>query len=249
MTVMTFIFLSLNSFGGDYSARKAEENYEKMLGERIENRSDIEIDYKPDAFVAYRLRKQDWSYQFSLGVESYQPSKHQSEIDQALYSAGIGNKISIYNLATGLMYNTALFGISAQLFFGKGWTRGDSLGVDRSLSVTLTGAKAGVYFNNLLSEPYVVPYGLVRFSIFGWSEQVDGSEIKTGQAAYNVGSQIGALFQLNWIEPDTSLASQINGMQNTYLDLYLHQNNTSNGADDPDFQSDLSYGLSVMMEF
>jgi hypothetical protein len=249
MTVLPYLFISLFSLAGDYSARKAEENYERMLREKAENRTEVEIDYKPDAFVSYRERKQDWSYLFSIGVDTYLPAKHQSKVDGVMYSTAIGNKISIINLATGLMYNTQLFGISAQLFFGQGSTKSGDSGTGRELNLTLSGAKAGIYFNNLFEDPYVVPYGLIKFSLFGWSEQVDGSNPQSGQAAYNIGSQIGALFQLNWIEPDTSLVAQNNGMQNTYLDFYLHQYNTSNGKEDPDFQSDLNYGISVMMEF
>lgn len=247
MFFSAFMMISL-AFGAELSERLAEERFEKNLQKNTQQEKQIFVDFEPDSFVPFKERRQDWGASFALSYTNLQPKKQKSKIDAEPYASTIDKNISVIGLSVGILYNFSLAALSGQVFFETGQEKSERSGVNRKLELKTVGTKLGLYFNNLFSEPYVVPYILGKVFLVDWAES-KADDKKTGQNAYAVGSQIGALIQLNWLESDKGLNAQKYGLENTYLDLYVHQNNTSNSTSDPDLETDFDYGLGLLLEF
>jgi hypothetical protein len=246
--VGAFLLMISVVFGAELSERLAEERFEKNNQTNVQQEKQIFVDFDPDAFVPFRERKQNWGFQLGLNYSNFQPSKQKSKIDLLPFSETIDEGIKAVGITIGSVMYTTLAGISAQIFYETGQAKSGRSGLQRKLEVQMFGAKAGFYFNNLFVEPFVVPYILGKVVFLGWAE-AKNAEKKSGQNEYAVGTQLGALIQLNWLESDQGLNAQKYGLENTYLDLFVHQNNTSNSVNDPDFETNFDYGVGLLLEF
>ena len=114
--------------------------------------------------IPYRLRRQKWGQQFSIGVSMYQPVNYQT----AYASASTGSYSSYYLQPTVPMpeinytyrYNSAIGAIGidfAFAYFQASSAQGSAIG---SATLTVQPARIGAKFimDTILPEPYVVPY-------------------------------------------------------------------------------------------
>ncbi|MCK6599257.1 MAG: hypothetical protein L6Q37_12905, partial [Bdellovibrionaceae bacterium] len=107
------------------------------------------------------------------------------------------------------------------------------------------------YLDNMMSEPYIVPYlGLSLFRINS-KEKIVPLE-QTFESSSDLGNAltIGILVQLNWIEPESAKEIYLNnGVENTYLNIFFSKYENPNNENEPSVQSDFNWGAGLRVEF
>ena len=101
----------------------------------------------------------------------------------------------------------------------------------------------------LTKEPWLVPYAEIQPLVFSWAEDAD-SDSKSGTSDVTFAYRAGLLIQLNKLDERAARSALVNyGLDNTFLDIFIHQHMTSESSSDVDLQSALSYGAGVKLEF
>lgn len=211
----------------------------------------VEIVYGAETTVPYKQRRGNWSLVWALNMDQVVPGKYRSQVNNDSYTDVFGeDPVKLIQLEAGVKFNFALGSLGASVLGGAGSVTKGGTGPGDKLSLTKKGLSLNFFMDNLFQEPYVVPYLQGQMYNFDWKETRDNSLENAGTTGFGMAMTFGALFQLNWLDPDTALKSMnAFGLQNTYLDLFVSQYNTSNSEEDPDFQTDMNYGAGIRLEF
>ncbi len=190
----------------------------------------IEIVYPAEVLAPYKERRPDHQFIFHFQYENLKP-------------AGLGSA-AIMGLNLGYKYNVPVVGLEISGFFGSGGSAGGSNG--SSYSVQKKGVRAAAVFDDFMNEPYVAPY--FGLQIVKWD--FDESSLSGRNSASldpTLGTQVGLLIQLNWLEPKTALnALNEDGLNNSYLDLFLQQYASTKGVN---LATSFNWGAGFRMEY
>ena len=218
----------------------------------------VDVVYPAEKSAPYKLRRGAWSNVLGFNFESITPDKYISPLETLTpdgtnsYKSLFGTSpIQMFNLELGRKYNFALGSLGLSAVAGGGGVIDGRSADNRRLALVKKGVSANLTLDTLFNEPYVAPYASVHVFSFDWSETAEISqERKSGSTAVTTGLVAGALIQLNWIDGDGALAAQDSfGLENTYLDLFVSQYNTSDSKKDPNFKTGTNYGAGLKMEF
>lgn len=211
----------------------------------------IEVEFAPDLNLAYSERRGPRSALFSLRYEDYKPEKYFSQFDASSYGTNYGDKaLPLMGLSLAWKRNFSIFSVTIDPSLSFGNIDGtDLLGVDRSLSLTRYGIGFGIILDAMATEPWLVPYGEIQPLMFSWVEESNGEE-KSGTSEITFAYRAGLLIQLNKVDERAARSALVNyGLDNTFLDVFIHQHMTSESSNDVDLQSALSYGAGIKLEF
>lgn len=220
----------------------------------------VEVIYEAQE-VPFKERRSDRSIIFGVTMEELVFSNFRSKIDGTTYKEGYKNTpVKLVQGELGLKYNFGLGGISASVIYGAGESKEkvqDNADVyDSLLTMNKKGVKLSMTFDTLFSEPWVAPYISGQMLSWEWSEHVDNLTTnstygrKSGTTGWTSAFQGGVLLQLNWLDPNSAImAKNESGMTNAYLDLFVSQYSATTGSEDPNFQTDMTYGGGFKLEF
>lgn len=211
----------------------------------------VEVQYEAEALAPYRLRRRSWSPIIGINVSALVPKKYFSQIDGNSYQDmfGANTMIPLVQAQLGTQYNFTAGSIGGSLNVGYGSVTGSGIGEQRTLRLIKIGGALTYTMNNIWDEPYVAPYISGEVYTFNYSEN-GATDSKSGHTAAGMAFTLGLLFQLNWIDPHSSLdARNSSGINNVFLDLFAQQYNTSSSSSDANFESDLNWGAGLKFEF
>lgn len=214
----------------------------------------VEVVYPVEYTRPYRERRPKNQLTFQVDYENYMPSEYFSPSVPDPSPNGYVNvfgetSIPMVNFALGWKYNFSLLGMELAAFYGTGAIQDNRIGDRISLHLQKAGFKLAGYLDTLFKEPYVVPYAAAQFQIWNIFEE-SSTLVYERESAYGIGVQAGLLFQLNWIEPGSSLmALNESGLNNTYIDLFVQQYSDTVDSKDPYLASDLNWGVGLRLEY
>lgn len=204
--------------------------------------------------VPYSIRRDKWGQLFSLGYSLYNPVNYETDY----LATGLSDFDSLYDSAEGPMLEATytvkynFFAGSIGIDFGFGFYSNDAADeVLGNASLDLKIARLGlrVALDNMSTEPYIVPYGIVGAYEAIYSETQDNAELSgtTGFAFY-YGAGIKA--QLNWMDKVSAVEAYTeSGIENTFLFAEIRQYTAASETDDPDFSTDPDLGFGITLEF
>ncbi len=232
---------------------------------------DVVLEQQTDLTESYKKRRGRHGVLFSVGYEKYFPTDYFSQYRDKYIEEFLGDKesIDLIGLELGYKLNFKLGSISILGNYAQGtkaktdYNDGTTTR-ERNLSIGRYGLSANFALDNVMEEPWVVPYGQVGVHQFKVTEDdlaQDEAKEMTTQLAFNY--RFGLLFQLNWIEKSIDPNTQIDGLrssglQNTFIDVYamthMASNETYDPADinsegDPDMSTGMEIGVGLKMEF
>jgi hypothetical protein len=222
----------------------------------------IIVERMKDPTLPYKQRRNPWGVLFSVNYEQFTPENYYSLILNQDYKTFSGDKsIPLIGAEFGVKYNFSMGSLSALVGYSQGTIDNTAAGLDK---ITASITKAGVNFalDNLMDEPYVVPYGQIGIHSIDWSENSVVSNVTTEESFstdWNFHYKVGLSFQLNWIEKSIDPSSQEDslrsGLENTYIDMFYtsyaqpSQVAEVNGAEgEADLQSS-QIGAGLKLEF
>jgi hypothetical protein len=241
----------------DTAAKQAADAAENIMGDP--NDGTIEVRYDAEAIAPYRERRSNWSGLFGINLIRMKPSKYRSRLqgDTSSYGAMFGDSaaLNLVQLTIGPKYNFSAGSFSAELLVGAGAVAGklnDQThafnGESRNLDLQKYGLQFGLLFDNIFPDPYVAPY--LSGQVFGFSYKERATGVETsGKTAPTSGYTFGALLLLDWLDPDAALRAQNSGIENTYLDIFLTQLNTSTSDADPRLETSFDIGFGLKVEY
>lgn len=217
-----------------------------------------------DISLPYRERRSQFGILFSANYESFIPSKYTSLIQNKKFNDFTGEKnIPVFGAELGVKYNFALGSLAALFGYGKGTVDSPKDKVNE-MSVEIIKAGLNLTLDNLMSEPWVAPYGQVNVHRFGWKEvSFDASNLLLEEAFTtdpNISYKVGLLFQLNWLEnmidPNTHVNGlRSSGLENTFLDVFYTMYSAPsevaevNGATGEANLESSAFGVGLKLEF
>jgi hypothetical protein len=212
----------------------------------------IDVIYAPDILEPYRDRRGPWAFNFGITAEEFHPKDFIAGSDGSTYEAMFGEvPIRLTQGSLGVKYNFFLGSLSVDGIFGTGKVYDEGSGIGRSLEVTKRGLSFGWTLDSIFSEPYVAPYINAQVFELDFVEAGFGLEKKSGTTAPTSGVSVGLLFQLNSVDPTEAarVANAEYGLNNTYLDIFATQYNTSTSETDPQFETSMNFGAGLRLEF
>lgn len=204
----------VNSFAQDYS--------DPLQGD------EITVESVQDLSTSYKQRRKDFGAIFSINYEKYYPEEHVSVIQNKSYEEiSDSEPIPVIGAEIGVKYNFALGSLTGLFGYGVGHYANEAQNLDDA-SVRITKLDLNFAFDNLMSEPWIVPYaqgGIHQLEFEENSYTGTDNVIETLVAKPNFHYKVGMLFQLNWIEnwidpSTTSEGLRSSGLENTYLDIF-----------------------------
>ncbi len=200
----------------------------------------------------YKERRDRWGVLFSIGAENLYVSEYESIIDGNFYEDLFGSSdLTFLEGELGLKYNFQIGSIALSAGFGMGSVTDDRIGQERSIELQKQYAGLTMYFDNLMKEPYVVPYIGGQVWVMNISEEIlDTEESHAITSGIGFSFKVGTMFQLNWLD-NHSAQSGYNDhhIENTYLDVYVTQNASTSDEEDPNLSSDFNWGAGLKIEF
>ncbi len=248
-------------------AREADEERIKREGltpEEIEKRHLVEVEpnniLPPDlsstyGLVPYKVRRNDWGLNFTLGYSTYTPKNYQSryataqlESFEALYgSTGAG----LMEVAMNYKYNFFLGSLGVEGAYGFYSNDTDDISFGEG-NIDLQQLRLGMRYtmDNFGYEPIVAPYvgGGVYTMLF--KEDFGGGNSFNGNTSPAPYVNAGVLFQLNWIDKSTAVESYTEaGIENTFVFVEARKYMASAEPEDPDFSTDIEFAGGLTLEF
>lgn len=190
--------------------------------------NEIIVESKQDLTEPYKERRKDFGALFSVNYERYFPAEHVSVIQNRTYEEISGGEdIPVIGAEIGVKYNFSLGSLSGLFGYGMGTYANEEQNLD-GVSVKITKLGLNFALDNLMSEPWVVPYAQGGIHQIDWEENsYTGTEnvFETLITKPNAHFKVGMLVQLNWIEnwidPTTTAEGlRSSGLENTYLDIF-----------------------------
>lgn len=212
----------------------------------------IEVHYAPNFIDAYRDRRGPWSFQVSANMENFYPDKFLSLADGLGYKDLFGSTtVPLTQLQLGAKYNFVLGALTGNVVGGLGTVTSSRSGTARELSILKKAVAVEWILDAVMKEPYVAPYIQGQYLDFSYSDRGSPSGNNSGTTAWTTGYTIGLLIQLNFID-QTNAADVANftyGLNNTFIDIFATEYNTSNAADDPQLRTSFNWGAGLRLEF
>ncbi len=212
-----------------------------------ENSGLVEVHYDAEILAPYRDRRSNWSGVFAASLEQVLPDRFISTLDGSTYGDLFGETpVSLIQMEAGTKYNFALGSIGAGVIYGVGSVNKST----DSLTLTKTALSFTYTMDSLFSDPYVAPYA--NFQVLQWGIVDEGATLSHSEStSMSTGYSLGILILMDWMDPDTALkAINSSGLENSYLDLFMTQYNTSSGGnDEADLQTSFNYGAGLRLEF
>lgn len=212
----------------------------------------VEIHYPVDSAVSYKERRRTHGTNVGFNLTQMIPYNWESLIDDEYYGDVYGQTpIMLMTLEGGYKFNFVLGSLNFLAGIGFGQATADLSGVTRFINVTKYLVKGMYILDDIFPEPYLAPY--IGGSV--WQMRVTESEQDsdfggTRTTGYGFEYSVGALIQLNWLEPDTARETLAeSGLENTYLDLFVSQHFRTQQSDDPSTSTDINYGAGLRLEF
>ncbi len=220
----------------------AEEAHNSTNG-LVEKEQEINYD-RP-----YRDRRSLWGFVFALQSESGALSEYSSTLTNMTYSQMFGGKFQTIELHLSAKLNTRLGSLSLGVGAGGGTVKDNRSGQDLALDLGKKSVSALFYLDTIFPEPYLVPYGGVV--AVSWSANLKNSATNViSTSPVLVGSQVGALIQLNWMESSVARnAYASSGVESTYLDVFLAQYPGSTSENSPNLKFVSSWGAGLRVEY
>lgn len=220
----------------------------------------VEVRSRRHIFLPYKQRQQRWGLVVALGAELVTFPNLYSQFTEADGSVAHSEDlfgsdgITAMGLEIGPKYNTSIGSFGLNLGFAMIQASEKDAGLDiRRVSSTFS-----YYLDTIWSEPYFVPY----FGVGAWQAEysetagfvdaggspVDMEMKYSSEIGYHW--RLGGLINLDWLEPKTALRSRRNlGLQATFLNLYATSTYMSESSPDPDLESEMDFGASLLLEF
>ncbi len=244
LVAITTMLIATQALGAVGDAAVVED-YREPLSDVVEMHIPIEVNQP------YRDRRLDHGFMFGLNYENTQMFNYVSIVDFTTPFADMFGdiEIPIYNTSVGYKYNFLLGSLAANLGLGYGTYSSSDSGIFRSLTFTKYSASASYIADALFKEPYVAPYATVGVNQFDITEKAGEAEYSHGiQAAYFFTA--GLLLQLNWLDEDVARKSIVDyGLENTYLDVFVTQFQPSVDPEDPNTETEYTFGAGLRLEF
>ncbi len=222
----------------------------------------IIVERMKDLTLPYKLRRNPWGILFSINYEKFYPENYTSLILQKDYKTISGDKeIPMTGAEFGVKYNFALGAISALIGYSRGEVSNSSTGLNQ-INISITKADLNFALDNLMDEPFVVPYAQVGIHTVNWTEKSTvgaNSNDESFSTDYNLHYKVGLSFQLNWIEKSIDPTSQEesirSGLENTFIDVFYTSYaqpaqvaSANNAQGEADLQSN-EIGAGLKLEF
>lgn len=212
----------------------------------------VEVEYLPQVTLPYRERRPSWALAMSVGQEVITPDSFVSIQDNSSYETLYGSgAIHMVQATLGFKYNIPMGAVSAEGIFATGNVADDRTGSSRSLSLTKKGVQATWTLDAIFKEPLVAPYVSGQIFELDYNDKGASTGNSAGTTAPTSSIVLGLLLQLNSLDPtDTAMVAHHDfGLNNTYLDLFVSQYNSSTSSSDPEFQTAVNWGAGLRLEF
>lgn len=187
----------------------------------------IIVERMKDPTLPYKQRRNPWGVLFSVNYEQFAPENYYSLILNKDYKTFSGDKsIPLIGAEFGVKYNFSMGSLSGLVGYSQGTIDNTAAGLDK-ITASITKADLNFALDNLMDEPYVVPYGQIGVHSINWSEKSFVGAVHTEESfstEWNFHYKVGLSFQLNWIEKSIDPSSQEDslrsGLENTYIDVF-----------------------------
>lgn len=213
----------------------------------------VEVRSARDIFLPYKQRQDKWGFAISLGAEFMTFPDLISRYDTNTYEDLFGSEpASMHSIELGPKYNTDFGSFGLYGAYGKLSIASSRIGAEATLDITRYSATVVYYVDTIWEEPYFVPYfggGVWQADYKETSEsEPDNSIHYTTDIGYHW--RVGGLIGLDWLEPNTALRSRrFIGLQGTFINIYATSSYMAESNPDPDLQSEMDFGASLMLEF
>lgn len=222
----------------------------------------VTLEKTEDYTQSYKLRRGKNGALFSVTTEKFYPSEYYS----LFQDAGIGDivgedRADLIGVELGYKRNIDLGSIAILANYAQGGIDGSFSGASRNLSFVKQGVSVNFALDNLMQEPYVVPYVQAGIHQFLVTESGSAGD-ESASTGISLNYKFGLLFQLDWIENSIDKTAKVDrlrssGLENTYIDVYMVQYMaSSNAADpanpsegDPNLASSGEIGVGLKLEF
>ncbi len=218
----------------------------------------VEVRTPQDVFLPYKQRQNDWGYLFSLGAEQTAFPGLLTQVgiasgDDSTFEEMFGTSgISMLSLEAGPKYNTSVGSFAVLLGYATLNKSDDRIGTESEISFTRYALSAIYYLDTLFDEAYVIPYVGAGMWQAEYRETSESYPDEVGKFSTKPGMQyrFGALLGLDWIEGDAArISRRQNGTQGTFLNFYAISTLMSESDPDPDLESEMDLGASLVIEF
>lgn len=187
----------------------------------------IIVERMKDPTLPYKQRRNPWGILFAVNYEQFSPENYVSLILNQDYKTFSGDKaIPLIGAEFGVKYNFSLGSVSGLIGYSQGSIDNAGVGLDQ-ITTSITKADLNFALDNLMDEPYVVPFGQIGVHSIDWTEKSkNGTAIdeESFSTDWNFHYKVGLSFQLNWIERSIDPSSQDDsvrsGLENTYIDVF-----------------------------
>ncbi len=187
----------------------------------------VVVERMKDPTLPYKERRSTWGTLFAINYEQFYPENYDSLVLNKDYKTISGDKgISMIGAEFGLKYNFSLGSMTALAGYSHGSIDNTATGLNQ-ISASIRKLDLNISLDNLLDEPYIVPYAQVGFHSIDWKEKSTFNGIANEESFstdWNIHYKVGLSFQLNWIErsidPSSQDESLRSGLENTFIDVF-----------------------------
>lgn len=223
----------------------------EALVEVIPYQGSVEV-LKLKNYENYKERRTTNGFMMYLGSENLYFADYVSQHDQLLYEELWGNEdLTVPELNLNYKFNFLLGSLTFGLGYGQGSLLDDRTGDERTIAIEKISASIQFLADNLMREPYFVPYvgaSVFQFKVSESVKSVEKSYESTSELGYSF--TVGFLIQLNWLEKEVSKQAYIeHGLENTYLDFHWTKHENPNDDPKPNLESGINWGAGLRFEF
>lgn len=229
---------------GDAPAEPAPQaNRYEIREQQVTGNGLVEVVFPAEILAPYKERRPDHQFVFHFQYENFKPSELQFS-GQGNHSAVFTGSAQLMGLNLGYKYNLPVVGLELSGFFSSG---GQGGGINQTgYFLEKKGLRFAAVFDGIMDEPYIAPY--VGMQIVKWNVK-ESSNVGSSSASPDpvMGTQMGLLIQLNWLEPESALrALNEDGLNNAYLDVFMQQYEATAGAN---LASSFNWGAGFRLEY
>ena len=261
---ITLFFFSTFSRADELNFLESEQTGPVIV--ETENPKNVSVEQKTDVNLPYKQRRTNNGVLFSIAAEKYYPYDYYSQYHDVPIEGIIGaSRIPLFGAELGYKRNIQLGSISILAGYAGGSLTGSVTALDRKLEVSRFSLVAGFALDNIMNEPYIVPYvqgGLHTITITESTSDLSKEAKRTASSDLSYNYRAGILFQLDWIEksmdPSTHREGLLaSGLENSFIDVFVadhtstgsYYNSSPTSTGKPDFSSTLEIGAGLKFEF
>lgn len=220
---------------------------EKSPFEAELTKKDCDCEY--NYMMPYKKRRGTFGFTMALGYSQYTPTYYKPDfVVNETYETYYGyTETPMLEMTMGIKWNNALGSIAFD--FGAGYYFNNSRNEDDNANLRIVPVRAGgtLALDTLMDEPYVVPYATVGAYTAFYNENVFSQSVQ-GNTPIGLYWAAGALFQLNWLDESSAIASYSDtGLENTYV--YAEARSFMSSTDIPNLGTDPEFGAGLKLEY